>query len=380
MRSFAAMACLTVLAMGFSNEAEAQKFIKQTATGSGNGSSWDNAMGASSFRSALAGGGTIYVAAGNYNVAAAFVSNAVQLPAGTTVQGGFPASATGTSTSGYNPATNVTRIDGQDKMIMTILNGTYVIKGIVFDNAEGLGAGGPCIRALAGGLVYNWTIEDCVFKNTTGSGGGGGAVWLHGSYIQGSKIKVKNCVFDNNQAIAGSYSGGLTIQSVANNTSISAATNNGTDYVVEGCSFLNNRVTAGGSGGASMILSCAGINYVNNSFCGNFANNDAGALLVSSVQKFKMSGCSFSGNSNQGQWSPAVWILSSPESQVLNCTFVDNFSAAGALSNSAGGGLAIESGTSHLINGCSFYNNRVNNRGGGFQFSGGGSFSLQNCI
>jgi len=372
---------ITTLLLLIGSTSFAQKFIKQTATGSGNGTSWDNAFGASSLRSALTSGGVIYIAAGTYNVGAAFVSDAAILPAGTTVQGGFPANATGTSTSGYNPGTNITVIDGQDKMIFTVGTGTYVIKGIVFDNAEGAGAGGSVIRANSGGLIYDWTLEDCVIKNTTGSGGGGGAVWLHGSYTAGSKIKVKNCIFDNNQAIAGSYSGALTLQAIANNSGGPAGgTNNGTDYVVENCSFSNNRVTAGGSGGAMMILSCTGINLLNNSFCNNFANNDAGALLVSSVTKFVMSGCSFSGNSNQGQWSPAVWILSSPESQVLNCNFVGNFAATGALSNNAGGGLAIESGSPHLVDGCKFYNNIVRNRGGGVQFSGGGNLTLTNCI
>lgn len=370
---------ILVLLLIASGAVNAQKYIKQTASGSGDGSSWDNALGGSSLRTTLAAGGTVYIAAGTYNINAAFVSDAVILPAGTTVIGGFPSTATGVSISGYNPAANVTLIDGQDKMILRLGNGTYVVKGIVFDNAEGAGGGGPVINAQASGS-YSWTIEDCIIKNTTGSGGGGGAVWLHGAFGTSTTLKVKNCIFENNQAIAGSYTGALMIDQVANTSGGAAtSTNNGTDYVVEGCSFNNNRVTAGGSGGAMQILSSTGINLINNNFCNNFANNDAGALLVSSVTKFVMSGCNFTGNSNQGQWSPAVWILSSPESQVLNCTFVGNFAASGALSNNAGGGLAIESGTPHLVDGCKFYDNIVRQRGGGFAFSGGGSLTLQNC-
>ncbi|MCU0345652.1 MAG: right-handed parallel beta-helix repeat-containing protein, partial [Saprospiraceae bacterium] len=370
---------LVVIMMALGNTAQAQKFIKQTASGTGSGNNWNNAMGASSLRSALAAGGTIYIAAGSYNVGASSVSDAVVLPAGTVVQGGFPTNATGTQTSGYNPVANVTLIDGQDRMIMRIQSGTYAIRGIVFDNAEGQGNGGPCINANAGGQTYDWTIEDCTFKNTTGSGGGGGAVFLQGSYFAGSKVKIRNCIFDNNQGLAGSFSGALMIHGVAN-ASPGSASNNGTDYVVEGCSFTNNRVTGGASGGAVQVLSSSGINFINNSFCNNFANNDAGALLVASTTKFVMSGCTFSGNTNQGQYGPAAYFLSSPEAQILNCSFVNNSSAPGAQSNSAGGGLCIQSGTQHLILGCRFYNNTVNQRGGGFEFGGGGSFTMSNCI
>ena len=65
-------------------------FIKPTATGNGSGSDWDNALGASGFKTAVLAGGDIRVAAGTY-----MPGSLTKISNDICITGGYPASSTG---------------------------------------------------------------------------------------------------------------------------------------------------------------------------------------------------------------------------------------------------------------------------------------------
>lgn len=346
--------------------ASAQKYVKVTATGTGTGTNWDNALGASSLKTTIQGGGTIYIAAGTY------IPTAVTAPAGTTIQGGFPASATGTDISGYDPASNQTIIDGNLGRVLDFGSGTNVLKGIVITNSKGGGTGGSCLRANAGGLMYSWKIEDCIFKNTTGNGADC-AVWLNTGGNTAGNLTIKNCIFDNNVIIGGAHGSALRLDAFMN----AAQTNDGASFMITGCSFRNNSATGGSPGGALEIGTNRGLNFINCSFCGNYSDNYGGAITSSDGDKLIFDGCSFTGNSNGAEYGGAVRFTGSDSIVIKNSVFTSN---TNNYSLGAGGAIAIESDSPYYITNTNFYNNTTRYRGGAIVFQGGGAMAVANCI
>ncbi|MEZ4861098.1 MAG: CHRD domain-containing protein [Caldilineaceae bacterium] len=347
-------------------------FVKQTATGSGDGSSWDNALGEADLRAALVAGGIIYIAEGTYIVNTGGVFNAASISDGTSVVGGFPNAATGTDVSGYDPETYPTIFDGDQKRVLDLGKGTIVIQGLQINNSNGGGTGGSAIRAMAGGQPYDWSILDTIFKDTTGIGASN-AVWiLPGGFQASSRLRISNSTFANNVITGGAHGAALRLEGVSNNL----FTNDGAQFVIENVSFSNNSSTGGSPGGAVEILTSRGVNFYDVSFCGNHTDNYGGALHASDGDKLVFERCNVTGNSNGAEYGGAFRFTGSDDITINQCTFVNNDATTSAVG--AGGAIAVESGSPYTIADSSFYNNSATQRGGAITFQGGGDITIDN--
>ncbi len=186
---------VAALLAGF-NAGAATYFATPAGAGEQDGSSWENAFPAESLADILEGvesGDIIYFGAGTYN------GVTVNMVDGISVIGGFPASATGTDVSGYNPSVNKTIFDAQGKNggepFISVNNEEQSkqateIKGVTFT-----GATGGNITEYKGTVLYTrkaiMKIEDVTFENNVTSWGGIVVPYK-------SQFYAKHCVWRNN--------------------------------------------------------------------------------------------------------------------------------------------------------------------------------------
>ena len=173
-------------------------FVKPTATGTGDGSSWDNAADYVGFYNLLdntktnstAVTATVYMAAGTYAVNAQInVTPAHNVK----IYGGYPSDAKGYSLTGRDVEANQTILDaGSNKKILNLTNGTWIIEGLTFQNA----------KATDGAVVLknaiSITFRNSVFKNNISTSTGGAAVFT--TALTSQNVLFENCEFINNQA------------------------------------------------------------------------------------------------------------------------------------------------------------------------------------
>ena len=299
---------LGTIGTGFSD----RYFVKTTAAGNGDGSSWDNAADLTGLKALVATNDVkkVYVAAGTYTFSGNFGSNA-DAAANFSVYGGYPSDATGLSLAGRDIVNNATVFDGghtetttADKRIWVIQKGTFLFNGITFQNAYRATKADIGSAVILEGPV-NVTFTDCVFQNNTNlqtpSEGklGGGALRLASSSVS---------VFNN-------------------------------------CKFLNN--TTDYDGGAVYVSSTADATFNNCEFSGNSATHDGGAVYQTATATATFNGCEF--YSNNARYGSAVSTIG--ETAFSECTVgaseKANVATRGAicLNTSAAGKLLIENST-----------------------------------
>jgi len=287
-------------------------YVKTTAAGSGDGSSWDNAADLTGLKALVATNAVkkVYVAAGTYTFSGNFGSNA-DAAANFSVYGGYPSDATGLSLAGRDIVNNATVFDGghtetttADKRIWVIQKGTFLFNGITFQNAYRATKADIGSAVILEGSV-NVTFTDCVFQNNTNlqtpSEGklGGGALRLASSSVS---------VFNN-------------------------------------CKFLNN--TTDYDGGAVYVSSTASATFNNCEFSGNTATHDGGAVYQTATATAAFNDCEF--YSNKARYGSAVSTIG--ETAFSECTVgaseKANVATRGAicLNTSAAGKLLIENST-----------------------------------
>ena len=81
-------------------------FMKPFASGAGDGSDWDNALGESDLKVTAEAGGTLYLAAGTYST-----SSQIEIRENLCIIGGFESTITGNDTCSYDPILNQTILD-----------------------------------------------------------------------------------------------------------------------------------------------------------------------------------------------------------------------------------------------------------------------------
>ncbi|MEM7131246.1 MAG: BspA family leucine-rich repeat surface protein [Chloroflexota bacterium] len=318
-------------------------YVKQAATGAGTGADWDNAVGAAGLEAAIEAGGTVYIAAGTYTPAQRIdlTNNAT----GHFVYGGFPAGATGTDISGYDPATNVTTISGATSNIIfeDIGDGeanTLTIQGLVLDGGQGAGS---AIYVGAKTVAVDLKFYDLVVQNHTV---GSGSVYLSAITNVASQIQVLNSTFTNNNKADG---GGIYITSVYPGANNNGVTNTG-QYLIDGSSFSNNVTSVGG---ALYITSSHAWTVDNSSFCGNQANAaDGGAVYCTTCFQNQFNNSSFSGNT-ASLFGGAMYATTAVVS-FDGTTFVGNTGGDTA----DGGAIYATTATVNAIN-TNFYNNQA---------------------
>ena len=406
--------CWLVLSMGLSVTAFAQKYVKVTATGSADGSSWDNALGATSLKTTIEAGGIVYVAAGTYNPTATTTLNA----ATNQIIGGFAATATGTSLSSYNPAINQTIISASAmsaglKRVFYSTSLSVELKGLVLqDGAQGTTGGAVYVGSgkvlkftdlviknnTAGGIgVYSVTgatasvnFTNCVFLNNTNTGSGGALVCStvyenpdpFAIAPTAGKFTMTNCSFDGNTSsnqggaieFTTSHAWEISGTCFSNNSAFLAGGvifTTSKKNILTGCNFTNNTATT--AEGGAMIATTASATLTNCNFVGNTAigtGTGYGGAIFATTASLTMSGTKFYNNSGKaaGAIYSTTWT-NSLRSTATNCIFSSNAATntLGTTTGTNGGGAMVINANANGwdVNGCTFANNTVPANGWG---------------
>jgi len=347
------------------NGLNGQTFVKETATGSASGVDWDNALGANSLKSTIEAGGTVYIAEGTYVPASAIN---LTMNIGHFIQGGFPATATGTDLSGYDPSTYPTIIDGGGS-IQLLDNAsrldTFHLTGLTLQNANGID-GSAFQSDFSNTNPIEYVFTDLVVQNCTASGLGTFSVESK-THVD-SKISFSNCTFLNNSAGDG---GAIYMLSVYNTAGSSAVPGN---FNIDGCTFEGNTSSAIG-GGAIMLRSSNGWTISNCDFCNNTATTSrGGALHLYLSYSDVIENTNFFENSTN-EFGGAIYG-SFTTTTITNSVFVGNSSTP------FDGGAILGTNSSWQIDATNFYNNTAGN-GGAIKSSSWYSnirSSANNCI
>jgi predicted outer membrane repeat protein len=402
----------------FSAQTQPIRYVKPTASGLGNGSSWANASAnLQAMINASASGNQVWVAAGTYKPTTGTDRTiSFAMKSGVTIYGGFAPMGTPTLAQ-RNPDSFTTILSGDIGTANSTSDNSYhlfynpsgltttaVLDGFVLrdGNANGSGAN----RDVGAG-IYNSssspTVTNCTFLTNFASSGGG-AIWLDASSGGASNMIITDCSFSNNTAAqggaiaSGSSNPTITGCSFQNNTAPflrtssewgGAISNNGGSSTIKNCTFVNNASIEAGAirnqGSNSTISNC--------SFQGNIA--DSGGGIYNAGSNPIITNCTFENNTVTIRGGAVANAGSSPT--LTYCSFIANTaSSGGAINNSGGsspklteclfrnnvgkfgGALRIDNGNTSLTN-CSFQGNTTNNQGGVI-YNGAATISLTNGV
>ena len=265
-------------------------FVK--AEGTGDGSSWDNAMNMASLISYFTNEENtdpknVYMAAGTYTTT---VNQIYPISAGYKLYGGFPATATGYDLTGRDVKVNATNIDGAwdgtstdtNNRLFVIQKGAWVFDGLNFQNVRYSGnAHGSAIQVIAsdGVTISNCTFTNCVNANDKKSGG---AVRIDAN----NTVDMISCTFTQNTA-----QNGGAIYVAGNLNAVS-------------CDFVKNAATVSGgaiSADGEAVVKLDKCEFSQNKASGEASNNGGGAICLLSNSKAKLfvNRCSFVKNEDK---------------------------------------------------------------------------------
>lgn len=429
---------LTVLLLlCFFFQSEAQIFVKQDATGSADGTSWENAY--TDLQIALDAAQTfdaIWVATGTYTVPldTTIRSNYGRFIVKTPVMiyGGF----SGTETSlderaadakstlsadingddiendlTSNKADNATRVMYVD----SLLTDATLFDGLIFEGGHGVNDREVAYEFSSGaGILARSTIavNNCVFRNNYTLAGA--AINLLGGGTEGSEIRDSD--FHNNEAPAPDGQAGGILVNDTRNITISGCdfydniATRGALYTlyavfvgVENCTFSNN-VNSEGFGGALFSWNSAEVVYQNCDFINNVAAN--GGVIYNDGRQFDFlnitfQDCMFDSNQAIGWGGGALYNWRS-QTKVVDCEFRNNSAAntGGAIYNSGegtqteittttfegnqanggwGGSAAFYSDSKGTITNCDFIGNEAATSGGALTAGFKGQMDIRNC-
>ncbi len=340
--------------LSFTMQADAAiYYVKPAASGSGNGTSWENASGdLQAIINLASAGDEIWVAAGVYKPASlpggtettgprdvAFV-----LKSGVKIYGGF--SGTETALSQRNIISNKTTFSGDigtvddatdnayhvvvsiNNTAGTLLDGVEITGG----NANGQGFyvidGRQIFRFTGGGLFargsaatlsnISFTGNQCV--TTTGNGNGGAA------YIMNSSLIIEDAVFTQNTATAAADAGGTggAIYLIGNADSVNNTT-------ISRTSFTSNSSKNAGAAVFAYFFTNPVLTDV--TFTSNVAGTAAGAMIVlgnsASPNTASFTNVRFEQNTATGGSGGALMLSNYANASLENVEFANN--TAGAL-------------------------------------------------
>lgn len=264
------------------------------------GSTWEKAMPFSNFNTTATASGfkTIHLAKGNYTLNAVAIFDNT---AGLYLDGGYPANATGTDISGYDPVANATVIQATSGAYINITNstqdknmtfaglsftGNWATTNIMYVNT------GPSNAPV--NKILNLLLKDLHVYNITGSTGEG--YFQFKGVASNTRVKVQNCLFENNNNGNSGKPFGFDNCGLVDGSITGGVKGGGPDYyaIIEDCKFVNN--TGNNTGGTMYFTSNASDVLVqNNSFCGNIASR-GGAVYMQGNNRIKFSGNKFKGN------------------------------------------------------------------------------------
>lgn len=383
-------------------------FVRPTALGLADGSSWNNALGVDGLRHLIAqkldgdgkqddtrafaqaaklDGVKIYLSEGKFLLATADTTvvkmewTGYTKPVKVSFFGGYAGNSGGVDLTQRNLNSHITMltgdangnkaVDDSDYRVLLLGNQTDVeMDGITFAYCYRGDGNGGALEASSGRGEAAFTLTNCIFRDnmTNNNSSSGGAI-----YISNGTVNATNCRFSNN---TGKNGGAIAMGSDRSLLNVSNSTLEQNSVVncgavlnlskgkatFETCTFKNNR--SNGYGGGVAHVNGEGTQLICKT-C-NFTSNEAvrhGGVVSIENGTVTLQNCTLTSNSsainkvNSGSDGGTVTLLLS--NSVLNlsgCTFKNNESMG------VGGGLAAFAGRVYADN-CKFEKNKSNNRG-----------------
>ena len=324
-------------------------YVKATAAGANNGTSWANAFLTLDAALLVAvPGNQVWVAAGTYKPVVGLIpGSSFALLAGVELYGGF--AGTETTLSARNYLTNVTILSGD-------INGNDMGFDSIsrIDNAWHVltvtNPAGPGLRAVIDGFtIRNGNTKVATADPDITKRGGG--------IFATAKVTVRNCLFTQNAGLLG---GSISTQGAA-----------GSGLIVDNCIFDNNLSTNAAAGIFLASSTSASINrciFRNN-------NTNRGSLYPNQCSNLVIDSCLFENNlAGPNRWGAGFYNWQS--SYVMtNCIFKNNIAHnAGAMYNDG-----REGNDSFVIDGCTFQQNGSTSYGGSGMFNFNANYDISNC-
>lgn len=295
---------LLLLCIAFTFNAFAQNqrlYVRQSATGANDGSSWQNAF--PDLQDALAAaepGDSVWVAEGTYYpTSTSDRSISFRVKNGVRLFGGFSGNETDLSERDWEAHPVI--LSGAIGSIFLVDNSLHIM---YLEN--------PDSNTVLDGLRFTKGVEDA---DTTYRGGAAIYVWAKDTVgTPVSATRIRNCRFEDNSSVW--YGGAITIHSY------------GTDYTrFEHCTFLQNDARFGGAIGISAWE--VQTEFVDCQFLSNEALEGGGAITIgASVSGARFSGCHFEKNRTKDASGAAVdhggQSLAGKGVVFKNCDFIEN--------------------------------------------------------
>lgn len=316
MRSF--LFVLTFFAIT-SLQAQTIRYVKPTATGTGDGSSWANASGnLQAMINASDYNDEIWVAEGTYQPIAP--NSSFGIAGNIKLFGSFPATGA-PGMADRNFSSNETILQGKGNASV-VKNDYYehssegVIDGFIIQGGGGSGGGG----------IYNWgaspTISNCVIRNNTVSGNGSAGGGVHNAGNPASNPTFINCIFYNNAAERGG--------AIYNNTRAGS--------IIKNCHFLNNHASL--SGGAIQNYAST-VTIQNSIFHNNSSSGSGGAIANFETSNLNIYNSLFYKNT-AASWcviingSSGVWDEGGSILTIVNSSFEGNHNSSSSTTAAVG--------------------------------------------
>lgn len=399
------------------------RYVKEAATGTGDGSTWENASGDLQAMIDYAGVNEVWVAAGTYLPTVGYPDNtnpryvSFKLKSGVHIYGGFDGTDNVQTITGRNLTTNKTILSGDIGTVNTHTdNALHVMLAVnltTLTKIDGL----TITRAQANLGSLTTTIEGFSLPGTIGAG-----IFIRNSKLSLSSVNVidnfsssagcginmqvtseltlDKCIFQNNRLTFTGNSGAAIL-----------ASGQGQKISINGCQFIENRnegdnAANSNNGGAISFTGATGtlsnLEITNTKFIKNYTSNRGGAFhLATNLAVVKLENLEFDNNTTRltslindkdAYYGGAIYVGAGVDMQsIKNLTFTDNKSgqSGGALyiyqstgspnmenllfyNNTSidGGAIYLDNSIANII-GATFYKNTATANGGAVYYNSG---------
>ena len=375
----------TLLNLGsIDDKALAALFVTPAGAGKKSGRNWDNAMGTAEFYAILqkpevVKGITVHMAAGDYYLAGesrgllTLAYSGAADPVDVTVLGGYPASLSGTVTTGRDASSNISAFTGNDEAGILALGEKAAVSfdGVTFKNAKLASANGAAVNIDNGATAI---FNGCNFKDNEAAQGGAVAV------VKGTAT-FEACTFDSNNAVFGDQA---EVNSDTNGLRFDPGNAAGGAIVLQDaesvCTLNNcivkNNTAANGNGGAIAILnkSCTLTIGAGTQFNANSSYGAGGAIFAWSgfaINGTSASKVTFDSNKtlatgNQVANGGAIWLNEGTTSTMSYAVFSGNEAGqpvSATSVNYSNGAISMKGVTSFKADNCEFTGNIGRNGG-----------------
>ncbi len=299
-------------------------YVDATATGTGDGSSWNNAF--TSINAALVNanvldGASIWVREGTYNLTN--LTGTIQVNKAVEIYGGFPDDVSNPDWPDRDWRNAPSIIQGNNGFTCVEISADGTIDGFTITDGSGsYTAGGIYVSATNDGPEVHAAIANCTVTGNTDTGYGGG-IRVH-AYVD--SCDISNCLVSNNTARY--YGGGIYIrgsgtvvtdccitENVANSIGGGIYTEGslGTAPIIERCVISGN---AAGSGGGGIYNSSRNTTITNCLICDNaLTNQEAYEEGGSGIQSYNcttpITNCTIANNHGFGGGFAANYYVTS---------------------------------------------------------------------